>query len=171
MESSYKDDHFDLTLREHLLGKTLAKFSAHGVLSETAEVPMVRTSLELLGWTLFEKWDKVVGLCNNNNNIKSPLDEDCIRQAQSLAEESSSGDESLRLKAAESLGKLSSADFDVKGFLEAEVEKSAKHNEAKIIQVQFCQMFFFASFVLFYDTCTCSSTNLVTLQRQLFGPI
>jgi hypothetical protein len=146
LESSYKDDHFDLTLREHLLGKTLAKFSAYGVLSDTAEVPMVRTSLELLGWTLFEKWDKVVGLCNNNNNIKSPLDEDCIRQAQSLAEESSSGDESLRLKAAESLGKLSSADFDVKGFLEAEVEKSAKQNEAKIIQVQFCQMFSFASF-------------------------
>ena len=130
LESSYKDDHFDLTLREHLLGKTLAKFSANGLRGDTADVPLVKKSLAILGWTLFEKWDKVVDLCNDG---KVTLDEDCIRQAQSLAEENSSEASSA---AAQSLGQLSLIDFDVKSFLETEVTKSVQEHEAKFTQVR-----------------------------------
>lgn len=129
LESSYKDDHFDLTLREHLLGKTLAKFSSNGLLGDTADVPLVKKSLAILGWTLFEKWDTVVDLCNDG---KATLDEDCIRQAQSLAEENSSDASSA---AAKSLGQLSLIDFDVKTFLETEVNKSVQEHETKFIQM------------------------------------
>ncbi len=149
LESSYKDDHFDLTLREHLLGKTLAKFSSNGLLGDTADVPLVKKSLAILGWTLFEKWDTVVDLCNDG---KATLDEDCIRQAQSLAEENSSDASSA---AAKSLGQLSLIDFDVKTFLETEVNKSVQEHETKFIQVEkFCYQLLIVIF---------STTNIIVL--------
>ena len=132
LESSYRDDHFDLTHREHLLGKTLAKFASFGLLSESAEMPKVRRSLQLLGWSLFEKWDKVVELCSSN---KDKLVQDCIKQAQELASESTAGDESLRMKAIDCLSQVEVVDFNVKSFLEAEVVTSVQGYEMKIIQV------------------------------------
>ena len=133
LESPYKDDHFDLTSRDHLLGKTLAKFSVHGLLNNHPHSQLVRNSLEILGWTLFEKWDKVLALCHNNSS-SNKLALECIRQATALAEENSSEEST---KAAQSLGQLTHLDeMDVKAVLEEEVVRSAAESEAKFIQVK-----------------------------------
>ena len=133
LESPYKDDHFDLTARDHLLGKTLAKFSIHGLLSNAATHSQpIRNSLEILGWTLFEKWDRVLELSNNSSSSK--LAQECIQQAIALAEENSSEEST---KVAQSLGQLTHFDeVDVTAVLEEEAAKSAAENEAKLIQVR-----------------------------------
>jgi hypothetical protein len=85
---------------------------------------------------LFEKWDRVVELCNN---YKGKLAQACVEQAQGLISESSAGDEALRLKAADAIGQLEIAEFDVRSFLKNEVVKAVEDNEVKIIQVEICQ--------------------------------
>jgi hypothetical protein len=130
LESPYKDDHFDLTSRDHLLGKTLAKFSVHGFLSDSSQSQLIQNSLEIVGWTLFEKWDKVLALCRNSSN---KLARECIGQAIVLAEENSS---QKSAEVAQSLGQLTNLEeVDVKAVLEEEVTKSIGENEAKFIQV------------------------------------
>ena len=51
------DDHFDLVKPEHLIGKTLVEVGKH--LAKQSTDSMALTSI-LLGWTLFEKHDKVI---------------------------------------------------------------------------------------------------------------
>ncbi len=51
------DDHFDLTKPQHLIGKTLVGFGKHFARQSTDSI--ASTSI-LLGWTLFEKHDKVI---------------------------------------------------------------------------------------------------------------
>ena len=133
LESPYKDDHFDLTQRDHLLGKTLAKFGLHGLMSESVEAAKVKKSLQLLGWTSFEKWDKVLELCNGHTN--GTLVQDCVLQAQAIIAESSAGDEATRTQAAEALAQLKVTEFDIEAFLDSEVVKAVQESEAKLIQV------------------------------------
>ncbi|KAK4022667.1 hypothetical protein OUZ56_008121 [Daphnia magna] len=72
------DDHFDLTQPNHLIGKTLVGFGKH--LLRQSPDSVAYTSL-LLGWTLFEKHDKVIetldtilGLSSKPYLLKEGLD-------------------------------------------------------------------------------------------------
>lgn len=51
------DDHFDLTDPRHLIGKTLIGFGKHW--ARQSPDALTHTSI-LVGWTLFEKFDKVI---------------------------------------------------------------------------------------------------------------
>ena len=66
------DDHFDLVKREHLLGKTLAKMASQGIKDS-----FLTNSLQLLGYTLYEKWDKVSEIIQKDKEF----DQDCIENA------------------------------------------------------------------------------------------
>ena len=66
------DDHFDLVKREHLLGKTLAKMASQGIKDS-----FLTNSLQLLGYTLYEKWDKVSEIIKKDKEF----DQDCIENA------------------------------------------------------------------------------------------
>jgi hypothetical protein len=66
------DDHFDLVKREHLLGKTLAKMASQGIKDS-----FLTNSLQLLGYTMYEKWDKVSEIIKKDKEF----DQDCIENA------------------------------------------------------------------------------------------
>jgi len=66
------DDHFDIVKKEHLLGKTLAKMASQGIKDS-----FLNNSLQLLGYTFYEKWDKVSEIINKNKEF----DQECIENA------------------------------------------------------------------------------------------
>ena len=66
------DDHFDIIKKEHLLGKTLAKMASQGIKDS-----FLNNSLQLLGYTFYEKWDKVSEIINKNKEF----DQECIENA------------------------------------------------------------------------------------------
>merc|ERR1712223_656935 len=72
IENPYFDDHFDLVKREHLVGKPLAKTASQGIKDS-----LLTNSLQLLGYTLYEKWDKVTEIISQNKEF----DQDCIENA------------------------------------------------------------------------------------------
>ena len=72
IENPYFDDHFDLVKKEHLLGKTLAKMASHGI-----KESLLTNSLQLLGYTLYEKWEKVTEIISKGKEF----DQDCIENA------------------------------------------------------------------------------------------
>lgn len=60
LREPFFDDHFDLVKPEHLIGKTLVGFGNHLAANHLDTDPVAATSI-LLGWTLFEKYDKLLG--------------------------------------------------------------------------------------------------------------
>ena len=62
LDNGYFDDHFDLTDPAHLTGKALVKISSANPTGDQ----IVDTSLQLLGWTLFEKVSTVGKALNVN---------------------------------------------------------------------------------------------------------
>ena len=72
IENPYFDDHFDIVKREHLLGKTLAKMASQGVKDS-----FLTNSLQLLGYSLYEKWEKVNEIISKHEEF----DQDCIENA------------------------------------------------------------------------------------------
>ena len=72
IRNSYHDDHFDLTEGNPLVGKTLAMLSPH-----LGQVTLAR-SLELLGWTLYGKWEQAT------SRLKAWKSEPLLKQAVSL---------------------------------------------------------------------------------------
>jgi len=134
-DNNYFDDHFDLKKREHLVGKTLAKFaqcSQRPFLHDNR--PIVRDSLELLGWTLFEKWDKasqVIKRIENGNGIdKSCLDAICF-----FANKTTDNSD-IKGAAVSSLSKMKIVDVDISKYLNDEVKASISENESELISVQ-----------------------------------
>ena len=137
-DNNYFDDHFDLKKREHLIGKTLAKFaqcSKRQFLrgSDNKNTSIVRNSLELLGWTLFENWDKA-------SNLLSKIDQTEIAQCsydtiKQFAEKSSEniGDKDSYLS---SLEKVKTVDLDISSYLRDHIKVAVSENEDEFIAEQ-----------------------------------
>ena len=53
IRNPFFDDHFDIRIPEHIVGKTLAWCSSD-VSHES-----IRNGAQVLGWSLYEKWDKL----------------------------------------------------------------------------------------------------------------
>lgn len=84
------DDHFDLTKPHHLIGKTLVGFGKH--LSQQSVDGVAHTSV-LLGWALFEKYEKVIqSLDTILGSSSKPL---VFREGLELCKTSVQGSESL----------------------------------------------------------------------------
>ena len=79
----YFDEHFDLTEQKHLIGKTLVGFGKHmkGAVGSTSV---------LLGWTMFEKYDKVLAHLDSvlQSPVKPLIYKEWITQCQKLVQES-----------------------------------------------------------------------------------
>lgn len=124
LDSGYTDDHFDLEKPEHLLGKTLAKFTA-------GKDTVAKRSLNALGWCLFEKWDK---LRTALDGAKDGLAKECVEKIVEIvsANEQCESKEEL-LKALES---VKSQDVDIESELKADVEASVAQHEKSYIERQ-----------------------------------
>ncbi len=77
LDSGYNDEHFDLVEKNHLVGKTLVKFSSHAADDLDSET---KVSVQLLGWSLFEKWEKVQELLNQTESFA----QECVDRVKEL---------------------------------------------------------------------------------------
>merc|ERR1712059_18869 len=138
-DNDYFDDHFDIKKREHLVGKTLAKFarcSTRPFLSGTNNdiKCTIKHSLELLGWTLFEKWDKVVQLLTEiekGNGVTQECQGAVNFFANKTTENSEAKDSALR-----ALKNLKTVDIDISKNISDEVKSSVSENEKDFINDQ-----------------------------------
>ena len=120
VENPYFDGHFDLTKKEHLLGKTLAKVAiCHGE-------NIVAESLKLLGFTMLEKWDKVSQILDSNCEFA----EECVEEAKKYASSSQNSEIENKLSSAKS------TKINVEQKLEDKIKKSVQVNESKYIESQ-----------------------------------
>ncbi|CAG7837470.1 unnamed protein product [Allacma fusca] len=76
------DDHFDLTEPWHIVGKTLALGSLH--LKSMDEV--LQRSTRLLGWALYDKWEKVENILRIVEDKKLPISSDVLGKLAALVE-------------------------------------------------------------------------------------
>ena len=121
LESDFTDDHFDLRKKEHLLGKALAR------LSQKQADDTVHQSLQLLGWVLFEKWDKVLALKTGD------VAKDCLDKAKELVNAAEFAEKENVLKYLD--GKKESA-MDMSKTLLENIQSAVKEHEPKYIQKQ-----------------------------------
>ena len=123
LDSGYFDDHFDLSKKEHLIGKTLAKFNA-----KLKEGDRLVQSLELLGLALFQKWDKFALALENDDTI--------VMDIKTKLEEIVAAEEELENKDAllTSLNAKSALDLDVEKELQDRINKSVNEFEPSYIE-------------------------------------
>lgn len=77
----YFDDHFDLRDHKHLIGKTLVGLAKDGK-------DAVGLTSQIIGWTLFEKWDKLSNLLNSiKGDPDARLMKDGVEMAKKLLSE------------------------------------------------------------------------------------
>jgi small subunit ribosomal protein S27 len=76
------DDHFDLTDPWHIVGKTLALVSLQ--LKGSDEV--LQRSVELLGWALYDKWEKVENMLRIAEEKKLPIASEVLTRLAALVE-------------------------------------------------------------------------------------
>ena len=72
-DNDYNDDHFDLSQRHLLVGKTLAKMGEHsevGAASSAQQREGVEVSIQVLGYALFQKWEAVAEICDGAADVK-----------------------------------------------------------------------------------------------------
>ena len=138
-DNNYFDDHFDLTKREHLIGKTLAKFAQcserpflHTNSDENRTI--VRDSLELLGWTLFEKWDKASQLITRKENC-STISKACLDAIHLFANKTTANIEEQE-SLLSSIDKLKVVDVDIQTYLKDQINVSISENESELIDDQ-----------------------------------
>lgn len=89
LREPFFDDHFDLTNPNHLIGKTLVGFGKY--LSRKSSDSTASTSI-LLGWTLFEKYEKIIETLDNIlvSESKSPVFSEELKLCRKQVEESKS---------------------------------------------------------------------------------
>ena len=121
LPTDYTDDHFDLKKKEHLIGKTLVRTSQ----KQQSESAMYK-SLELLGWTLFEKWDNVL-------SFKAEVSKDCLDKAKEIVNAAELEQKESVLKHLEGLKESS---LDTEQALVAAVKDAVKEHEPTYIQTQ-----------------------------------
>ena len=137
-DNNYFDDHFDLTKREHLVGKTLAKFAQCTKRpflqsSENKNTNIVRNSLELLGWSLFEKWDRASHLLSKIENTYEIAQSchDAMKHFVEKSNETSDKESYIAL-----LEKVKTVDIDVSSYLRDQVKVAVSENEGDYINEQ-----------------------------------
>ena len=137
-DNNYFDDHFDITKREHLIGKTLAKFAQcskrqflHGPGNEN--ITIVRNSLELLGWCLYEKWDKFHHVIKRIEN-HGVISKDCMDAINFFANKAKDNED--KESAVSSLNSLKTNNIDISNYLSDCVKASISENEAEVISDQ-----------------------------------
>jgi len=77
------DDHFDLTNENHILGKILALVSMN--LVEVSD-EVFKRSLELYGWALYDKWEKVDNMLRMASSKQWKYSSEVIAKVLELAE-------------------------------------------------------------------------------------
>ena len=137
-DNNYFDDHFDLTKREHLVGKTLAKFaqcSKRPFLNgnENQHTSIVRNSIELLGWVLFDKWDKAQQLLSKIEP-ESEISTNCMDAIKQYVEKSNETDKKDSIL--KSLETVKIVDLDVSSYLRDQVTAAVAENEGGYINDQ-----------------------------------
>jgi len=127
----YFDDHFDLTVPEHIVGKTLAWGAARELEGS------IGVSCELLGWALYQKWNQV---CDLISNIKEPVAISVLNKVKELAVESkdeeSEEEKISRESALAQLGQIATVELDLSSELLKLIEVSAKLTEDSDIKEQ-----------------------------------
>jgi len=80
LRNVFFDDHFDLTNPQYIVGKTLAYLSFH-----LKEDEVLRRSIELLGWAMYDKWDKVDNALKNITSQKQTVASDVVKSVTEMA--------------------------------------------------------------------------------------
>lgn len=124
LDSGYFDDHFDLTEKNHLVGKTLVK------LCSTQQNPKISESLKVLGWILFAKWDEAKA-CLETMDI---IDDKCASLVRNFLEGNDGCSEKESLLA--SLDNLKCEDMRVEEKMMEAIISSVQANESDFITKQ-----------------------------------
>ena len=125
LENPYFDDHFDIVDRSHLLGKTLALMAKHRQ-GGGGEFSTINNSLQLLGYTFYEKWDKV----NQITSEKEKFCQDCIEEAIHHAGKLGNSEIENRLKNVET------TDMTLLKSLKSLIDESVKTHEETYVKNQ-----------------------------------
>lgn len=135
----YFDDHFDLTKPEHLIGKTLVGFGNH--LARQSPDAVAYSSV-LLGWSLFEKHDKIIQTLDAilASSSKPLVIKECLELSKKRIGESANLPEGFsekfndRLKQLEAKGLIS--DDNIQDILKQRISEAVSKNEKEDIQTQ-----------------------------------
>nr|CAG4646240.1 EOG090X05Q1 [Macrothrix elegans] len=139
LREPYFDDHFDLTDPEHLIGKTLVGFGKH--LARQKAEPLAHSSV-LLGWILFEKYDKALECLNTicNSSAKPAVFRECLDLCQKKVTESSKQPDGFMDKWSSLTSQLEKgnliADGSAMEVLKRRITDAVAAQETKDIQVQ-----------------------------------
>lgn len=130
VRNPYFDDHFDLRIPEHIVGKTLA-WGARDMEGS------IGISCELLGWTLYQKWSKVNDIISEN---REPIATSIINKVQRLLQESTDDEsEDMKLSRESALRKLDevkTVELDLSSELNKLIDAAAKLSESSDIEAQ-----------------------------------
>lgn len=140
LREPFFDDHFDLTKPEHLIGKTLVGFGKH-LARQSASDAVAQTSL-LLGWTLFEKYDKVIQSLDSilNSGSKQVVHKEWLERCQKAVSESSSLPENFAEDFKSRVSRLEAGGFlvdsDIQEVLKERINAAVAKQEKSDIQAQ-----------------------------------
>ena len=138
-DNNYFDDHFDLTERHHLVGKTLAKFAEHGMKNNSGNKDFneIRFSLRLLGYSLYQQWDDLLEVLEEKRDVK--ISKDCLDLIQNYVvnlPDKTKGDSGNKEGALAALTTLETVQLDILDHLKDEILKAVDQNEQKFIDDQ-----------------------------------
>ena len=138
-DNNYYDDHFDLTERHHLVGKAIAKFAEHGMKNLTGHqnVEDIRMSLRLLGYSLFQQWDYITEILQDNQSAK--ISKECMDFIQNYVAnlpDKDKGESGNKDEAMAALEKLETVELDILGHLKEEISISVEQNEKALLDNQ-----------------------------------
>ena len=139
VDNNYFDDHFDLTKRQHLIGKSLAKFAQcttrHFLNNDTNEHSrVVKNSLELFGWVLFEKWENVLKSAKQIDEENTAVAKNCLDSMIFSCEANDGGE--IQESALNILKNLKAVEIDISNYLKEQVNASVLENENEYITMQ-----------------------------------
>ncbi|CAL4208146.1 unnamed protein product, partial [Meganyctiphanes norvegica] len=130
VRNPYFDDHFDLRVPEHIVGKTLA-WGAQNLEGS------IRSSCELLGWALYQKWNKVSDLINDNKEPFAMCVVDKVKGLLIEAKEEESEEEKIsRESILTKLNQVTTVELDIHTELMKLIEVSSKLTENYDIEEQ-----------------------------------
>nr|CAG4641675.1 EOG090X05Q1 [Eurycercus lamellatus] len=139
LREPFFDDHFDLTKKEQLIGKTLVGFGKHFSLKSHDSV--ASTSL-LLGWILFEKYEKVIKCLDSilSSDSKPLVHKEWLQYCQKYINESSQLPENFLEDFNSRVNRLEAGGFitenDIQEIVKERVEKAVAKQEQNDIKAQ-----------------------------------
>ena len=90
LTNAYFDDHFDLTKRAHLFGKSLYFFGLHlpGSASSSQEDRILGATAQIIGLLYYQKWDKLERLLLTKGRLQGQtISEEAVKVALKLQQE------------------------------------------------------------------------------------